>query len=190
MSSRLRTFARYARDVQRPSTARSRSYNALVLRALVGIAVVGVGVAGMLLVNGSLAPLRTGAPAPASGGDVKAEADAAPSAVPARRPPARARRAPPSARGRPMAAAPARPGAGSDAAAPAELGTLRIEANVRGAYVFIDRQFVGLSPGTAEGLQPGTHQLTVSAEGYSMVALTIDVEPGPREVAVTLEPHR
>jgi hypothetical protein len=180
MSSRLRTFARYARDVQRPSTARSRSYNALVLRALVGIAVVGVGVAGMLLVNGSLAPLRTGAPAPASGGDVKAEADAAPSAVPARRPPARARRAPPSAR----------PGAGSDAAAPAELGTLRIEANVRGAYVFIDRQFVGLSPGTAEGLQPGTHQLTVSAEGYSMVALTIDVEPGPREVAVTLEPHR
>jgi hypothetical protein len=65
-----------------------------------------------------------------------------------------------------------------------ELGTLRIEADVPNAQVFIDRQFVGTAPVTAEGVKPGTHQLNVSAEGFDGIARTIDVEPGPRDLAV------
>jgi PEGA domain len=65
-----------------------------------------------------------------------------------------------------------------------ELGTLRIEADVPNAQVFLDRQFIGTAPVTAEGLKPGTHQLNVSAEGFEGVARTIDVEPGPRDLTI------
>ena len=69
------------------------------------------------------------------------------------------------------------------AAAP-ELGTLRIEADVPNAQVFLDRQFIGNAPVTAENIKPGTHTLNVSAEGFESVAQTLDVEPGPRDLAV------
>jgi hypothetical protein len=76
----------------------------------------------------------------------------------------------------------------ADAAAPVEtapeLGTLRIEADVPNAQVFIDRQFIGTAPVTAEKVKPGTHTLNVSAEGFEGIVQTIDVEPGPRDVAV------
>ena len=65
-----------------------------------------------------------------------------------------------------------------------ELGTLRIEADVPNAQVFLDRQFIGTAPVTAEGVKPGTHQLNVSAEGFEGIARTIDVEPGPRDLAI------
>src|SRR5688572_19642424 len=65
-----------------------------------------------------------------------------------------------------------------------EAGTLRIEADVPGAQVFIDRRFIGIAPVTAENLAPGTHQLNVSAEGFEGIARTIDVEPGPRDLTV------
>ena len=61
---------------------------------------------------------------------------------------------------------------------------LRIESDVPGAQVFIDRQFVGATPVTAENVRPGTHQLNVSAEGFEGIAETIDVEPGPRDVLI------
>lgn len=68
--------------------------------------------------------------------------------------------------------------------AAAELGTLRIEADVPNAQVFLDRQFIGTAPLTAEGVKPGSHQLNVSAEGFEGIVQTIDVEPGPRDVAI------
>jgi hypothetical protein len=84
---------------------------------------------------------------------------------------------------RPRPAAPS-----TEAPAPAEsapeLGTLRIEADVPNAQVFIDRQFIGTAPLTAENIKPGTHQLNVSAEGFEGIVQTIDVEPGPRDVAI------
>lgn len=64
-----------------------------------------------------------------------------------------------------------------------ELGVLRIEADVPGAQVFIDRQFVGTTPLTADNVKPGTHQLNVTAEGFDGIAQTIDVEPGPRDLS-------
>lgn len=85
--------------------------------------------------------------------------------------------------------------AATDAAAPATapepaaeaaptVGTLRIETDVPGAQVFIDRQFVGTAPVTAENVKPGTHQLNVSAEGFDGVARTIEVEAGHRDLTI------
>lgn len=68
------------------------------------------------------------------------------------------------------------------AEAPIELGTLRIETDVPGAQVFIDRQFVGTTPLTANNVKPGTHQLNLTAAGFDGIAQTIDVEPGPRDL--------
>ena len=68
------------------------------------------------------------------------------------------------------------------AEAPLESGTLRIDADVPRAQVFIDRQFVGTTPLTADNVKPGTHQLNVTAEGFDGIAQTIDVEPGPRDL--------
>jgi hypothetical protein len=55
---------------------------------------------------------------------------------------------------------------------------------VPGAQVFIDRQFVGAAPVTVENVKPGAHQLNVSADGFDGIARTIDVEPGPRDIAI------
>lgn len=50
--------------------------------------------------------------------------------------------------------------------------------------MFIDRQFVGAVPVTAENVKPGSHQLNLSAEGFEGIAQTIDVTPGPRDITV------
>jgi hypothetical protein len=65
-----------------------------------------------------------------------------------------------------------------------EVGTLRIGADVPGAQVFLDRQFIGTAPVVAENVKPGTHQLNVSAEGFDSFAEPIEVEPGTRDITV------
>ena len=89
---------------------------------------------------------------------------------------------------RPSAAPRAEVAAPAPVDAPAEVppegGTLRIDSDVAGAQVFIDRQFIGAAPATARNVTPGTHQLNVSAEGFDGIARSIDVEPGPREITV------
>ncbi|HWN84491.1 MAG TPA: PEGA domain-containing protein, partial [Vicinamibacterales bacterium] len=107
-------------------------------------------------------------PAPAAGGAAAPEASAAPAAP-------RPRAARPEAVPVPAEAAPA------VVEAP-DAGTLRIESDVPGAQVFIDRQFIGTTPVTAANLKPGTHQLNVSAEGFDGVARPIDVEAGSRDL--------
>jgi hypothetical protein len=63
-------------------------------------------------------------------------------------------------------------------------GVLTIQSDVPGAQVFIDRKFIGAAPVTIEDVQPGSHQLNVSAEGFDGIARTIEVEPGPRDITV------
>ena len=70
------------------------------------------------------------------------------------------------------------------------MGRLRIDSDVPGAQVFIDRQFVGAAPAVAENVAPGAHQLNVSAPGYDSVATSIEVEPGEREIVVKLREVR
>lgn len=76
------------------------------------------------------------------------------------------------------------------AEAPPALGVLRIESDVPGAQVFIDRQYIGTTPITADEVTPGTHQLNVSAEGFDSVAMPIEVTPGQREIAITFKEVR
>jgi hypothetical protein len=65
-----------------------------------------------------------------------------------------------------------------------EAASLRIETDVPGAQVFIDREFVGTAPLTAENITPGTHQLNVSAQGFDGIAMPIEVMPGRREISL------
>ena len=120
-------------------------------------------------------PIET-PPAP-SAGATAAESPSAPAPADAPRAPRRPSTATTDA------AAPVTATAPAAEAAPAA-GTLRIEADVPGAQVFIDRQFVGTAPVTAENVKPGTHQLNVSAEGFDGVARTIEVEPGSRDLTI------
>ncbi len=101
---------------------------------------------------------RQGAPSPKSARETE-------------RSPARSSRVAPAAR-RAAPAAPAEPPG----------GLLHIDSDVAGAQVFIDRQYVGVTPLTAPNVSPGTHQLNVSAPGYSGIAQSVDVEPGPRDL--------
>lgn len=63
-------------------------------------------------------------------------------------------------------------------------GRLHITADVPGAQVFIDRQFVGAAPVVAENVKPGSHQINVAADGFDSVVQTVDVEAGDRDIAV------
>ena len=128
--------------------------------------------------SGPVDPPATGArpiasaPAGAAGPDVTAPPptpDSTPAARPAARPVAPAAPA-----GEPV----------SPAAEAPRLGTLRIETDVPGAQVFIDRRFIGTTPVTADNIEPGTHQLNLTAEGFDGIAQSIDVEPGSRDLTV------
>jgi hypothetical protein len=74
------------------------------------------------------------------------------------------------------------------APAPAEVapetGVLSIDSDVPGAQVFIDREFIGTTPVTAQNVKPGSHRLNVSVQGYEGIADTIDVAPGPRDILI------
>ena len=124
---------------------------------------------------------RPGAPAPEPG------RAAAPSA--ARPSPAAPEPEAPAAP-RPVAAEPApSPPPPPPPAAP-ELGTLRIDSDVAGADVFIDRVFIGKSPVVAHDVRPGTHRLNLSAPGYEGVVETIDVAPGSRDLLIKIREVR
>jgi hypothetical protein len=103
--------------------------------------------------------------------------------------PRRARREPaiPAPNAAPTAAPPPAPAAGD--AAP-DAGILRIDSDVAGAQVFIDRVFIGATPVTVPNVKPGTHRLNVSAQGYDGVAETLDVVPGPRDILIKLKDVR
>jgi hypothetical protein len=85
------------------------------------------------------------------------------------------------------------PSSTAEAPAPVETpagGILRIDSDVAGAQVFIDREYVGATPVTASNVKPGTHRLNVSAQGYEGIADTIEVSPGPREIVIKLKEVR
>lgn len=71
----------------------------------------------------------------------------------------------------------------AEPAAP-ETATLRITSDVPGAQVFLNREFVGTTPASKDGLAPGSYQLNVSAPGYDNHVETIELTPGDRELAI------
>ncbi len=66
-------------------------------------------------------------------------------------------------------------------------GTLRIETDVPGATVFLDRIGVGSAPMTIPNIAPGAHRLNVSASGYDGYGETIEVEPGERVITINFK---
>ena len=81
------------------------------------------------------------------------------------------------------------PAAAPEPAAPTT-GELRIESDVPGAMVFIDRQFIGNTPVTAKDIAPGSHQLNLTAEGFDGYSESIDVAVGPADVMVKFKEIR
>ena len=98
----------------------------------------------------------------------------------------------PSARREPAPKPEAAP-APTPAAAPVEApeaGILNIQSDVPGAKIFIDREYIGLTPVTAQNIRPGSHVLNASAQGYDVIADTIEVSPGSRDILIKLKEVR
>lgn len=63
----------------------------------------------------------------------------------------------------------------------------RVTSDVPGAYVFLDRKFLGTTPFSSRDVAPGTYQLNVQTEGRPPVVRSVEVLPqGLTEVAITL----
>ncbi len=69
-------------------------------------------------------------------------------------------------------------------AAPAAVPTLKVDSDVPGASVFVDRVYLGTTPLATSDVKPGSHALRVSAEGYEGQASTVDVGGGPADIMV------
>lgn len=89
-----------------------------------------------------------------------------------------------------------RPGAATAPAPPASRPStggplLRVESDVPGAFVFVDRKFVGETPLETRDVPAGRHQLNISAEGYDGISRTIDIAAsGPTALTVELKTVR
>jgi len=67
---------------------------------------------------------------------------------------------------------------------------LRVESDVPGASVFVDRRYIGTTPLTLDDLGPGTYDVTVSAEGYDMHAETVELGTEARDLFVRFKEVR
>src|SRR5262245_42195811 len=67
-------------------------------------------------------------------------------------------------------------------AAAAVTGTLHVSSDVTGAQVFIDRNYIGVTPVTSPELAPGSHRINIVAQGYESIAENVDVETGSRDL--------
>ena len=78
------------------------------------------------------------------------------------------------------------PAAPSAPAAPS-LASLKLDTDVPGASVFIDRQFVGNTPLSLDRLEPGSKRVQVTATGFDSVNRTIDLNPGPNTITIRVK---
>ena len=83
---------------------------------------------------------------------------------------------------------PARPRPVPTAAAPTP--RFRVDADVPGASVFLDRKYLGTTPLETTDFTPGNHRLNVSAEGQDMYAETIDIPAEGRDLVVRFKEVR
>lgn len=66
---------------------------------------------------------------------------------------------------------------------------LRVTTDVPGAYVFLDRKFLGSTPLTSRDVSPGSHQLNVQVEGRPPHVRTIEIlADAPTVIEVSLAP--
>ena len=67
------------------------------------------------------------------------------------------------------------------------LASLRLDTDVPGASVFIDRVFVGNTPLSLDKLQPGSKRVQVTATGFDSVQKTINLDPGPNAITIRVK---
>ena len=67
------------------------------------------------------------------------------------------------------------------------LASLRLDSDVPGASVFINRQFVGNTPLSLDKLEPGTKQVQLTATGFDSVQKSIDLNPGPNAITIRIK---
>jgi len=154
--------------------------NRQIIFAVVAILLVVSGIGFYVISRSKPAPVET--PAATTPAPIVAPPPPPASAPPSVEPPRASRRA----------AAPAvtTPPPAAEAPPAADLVTLRIDSDVAGAQVFVDRQFVGAAPVTTTEVKPGTHQINVSATGYDQYAQSIDLTPGSRDLTVRFKEVR
>jgi hypothetical protein len=68
-----------------------------------------------------------------------------------------------------------------------KLASLRLETDVPGASVFIDRQFVGNTPLSLDKLEPGSKRVQITATGFDSVQRTINLDPGPNAITIRVK---
>jgi hypothetical protein len=109
---------------------------------------------------------------------------------PATRPPAGPARKPAAPEAAPVEgpAAERTPAAEAPAARPP--GVLRVRSDVPGAAVFLDRKYLGTTPLDTNGIDPGSHQLRVSVEGYEGHAQAVEIGDVPAEIDVRFKEVR
>jgi len=75
--------------------------------------------------------------------------------------------------------------------APSAVPRLKVTSDVEGAFVFVDRKFIGKTPLDTGEITPGHHQLKVSSEGYDGLSQGVEIsETGTTEVEVSLKTVR
>ncbi|MFB3855118.1 MAG: PEGA domain-containing protein [Vicinamibacterales bacterium] len=62
--------------------------------------------------------------------------------------------------------------------------TLRVESDVPGAMIFLDRQYLGTAPVETSEVAPGAHTVNASAEGYPGIVEKVEVKEGSNELTV------
>jgi len=67
------------------------------------------------------------------------------------------------------------------------LASLKLESDVPGASVFIDRNFVGNTPLSLDRLEPGTKRIQLTATGFDSVQKTIDLNPGENNITIRIK---
>lgn len=69
------------------------------------------------------------------------------------------------------------------------LGKLKVQVNVDGAWVFLDNQFIGLSPVRELSIEAGVHEITLKKKGWQDLVKQIRIVSGQRE-SIFLEMKR
>lgn len=119
---------------------------------------------------------------PSSGNDRPATTERPPTAEATRPPAAMATR--------PVTPKPSRSPAAPAAPAPGAR-ELRVTSDVPGAYVFLDRKFLGTTPFASRAVAAGTYQLNVQVEGRPPVVRSVDVAAeGLTDIAVSIPAAR
>lgn len=158
----------------------------LVGLAAVALLLVGVGV-WLFVGRDAGAPPDAAVATDVTEPDTPEEDNAAP-APDERTPPARSSAAP-----APKASRSPTP-ASSPAAPPAPVAsapTLRVESDVPGAMVFLNRKYLGTTPLVSRDVSPGSYQLNVQAEGIEPVVQTVEIgDAGETSVSVALKTVR